>query len=276
MNEPNCRALFTNTDLLPTVAKVLANTPSVEFVFYDGTPEQSLLDKVNSLRDGAVRAIHIDELRKMGKDQDESILDSLRPKSDTPSVIMYTSGSTGTPKGVQMTHSNLVASIAGIDFVYGHHIPVETTYLAYLPLAHVLEYIVELTAVFKGATAVYGRPKTLTDASVRNCKGDLSAYRPTVLFGVPGVWEMIRKGVVGELDKKGWLLQNLVYASMELKKRNVPILGSLADNLILSKLRAPTGGNVVWGINGGAAISEKTQEFLSISMMPLMQGKHTT
>lgn len=272
VNEPNCRAIFTNANLMATVVKILPNTPSVEFVFYDGDLDQSMVDKIKSIRDGAIRTMHIDEIRKLGKEQEESILESLRPVPTLPCAIAYTSGSTGTPKGVHITHSNLIASIAGVNTLYGHHIPVGTVYMAYLPLAHILEYIVELCAVFTGATAVYGSPKTLTDSSVRNCKGDLSTYQPTVLFGVPGVWETIRKGVVGELDKKGWLLQKVVYASLELKKRNIPILGSVADNLILSKLRVPTGGNVKWGINGGAAISHKTQEFLSVTMMPLMQA----
>lgn len=33
----------------------------------------------------------------------------------------------------------------------------------------------------------YGRIKTLTDASVRECKGDIAELRPTIMCGVPAV-----------------------------------------------------------------------------------------
>ena len=45
----------------------------------------------------------------------------------------------------------------------------------------------------------YGTVKTLTDTSVRNCVGDIRAFRPTILIGVPAVWELIRKGIVAKV-----------------------------------------------------------------------------
>ena len=51
-------------------------------------------------------------------------------------------------------------------------------YLAFLPLAHVLEFAVEMTFTFAGLPIGYGRVKTLTDASVRECKGDIAEFRP--------------------------------------------------------------------------------------------------
>lgn len=71
--------------------------------------------------------------------------------------------------------------------------------MAYLPLAHVLEYIVELCMTFVGMPIGYGRIKTLTDASTRNSPGDIVAFKPTIMCGVPAVWETIRKGIISKV-----------------------------------------------------------------------------
>lgn len=54
----------------------------------------------------------------------------------------------------------------------------DDTFLAFLPLAHILEFVVENSFIFAGMPIGYGRVKTLTDASVRECKGDLSEFKP--------------------------------------------------------------------------------------------------
>ncbi|KAF6763723.1 acyl-CoA synthetase [Ephemerocybe angulata] len=278
LNEPDCRAVFTNADLLPTLLKVLPDTPAIQYVFYDGAPDFQLLDKISALEregGGKIQHFHVDALRQLGREHKEvtdEVLAERRPTPETNACIMYTSGSTGKPKGVQLTHRNLIASLASVNFLYGHHLPEDSVYLAYLPLAHVFEFIVELVAIYVGATAVYARPKTLTDQSVRNCKGDLTVYQPTIMLGVPAVWEQIRKGIVGKLDQMGWVTKTVVETAMTVKKKQVPVLSWLMDRYVLSGIRAPTGGSIRLGINGGAAISKDTQEFMSLAVMPLMQG----
>ncbi len=47
----------------------------------------------------------------------------------------------------------------------------------------------ECTLIHMGVRLGYGSPKTLTDISVRNCFGDIKELRPTIMAGVPSVWE---------------------------------------------------------------------------------------
>jgi len=67
----------------------------------------------------------------------------------------------------------------------------DDTYLAFLPLAHILEFVVENSFIFAGMPIGYGRVKTLTDASVRECKGDLTEFKPVSSTPLFGVYELI-------------------------------------------------------------------------------------
>jgi long-chain acyl-CoA synthetase len=256
--------------------KVLQNTPTINFILHDGPPSSEVVDKIRKLRsDNPIKVIHIDELRSMGRAHPASILETRRPNKDTTACIMYTSGSTGAPKGVCLTHGNLVAAVGAMYTVFGPHIPPGDRFLAYLPLAHVLEYVVELCAIFAGVTCGYARPKTLTDASVRNCQGDLSAFRPNVMFGVPAVWEMIRKAAMGKVNKSGFLARNAFYLALGVKKWLGPYVAGVnwaVDATVLRKVKEAVGGHINFAVNGGAAISRDTQEFFNLAVMPLTQG----
>jgi long-chain acyl-CoA synthetase len=125
--------------------------------------------------------------------------------------------------------------------------------------------------IFVGMPCGYGRVKTLTDASVRNCKGDISAFRPSIMVGVPAVWETIRKGIIAKVNAGGSIKKG-IFNGTGVKKNNVPVLAQLADSAILSGVRAATGGQLRIALSGGAAISRSTQEFLSTALVTVIQG----
>ncbi|KAF8880095.1 long-chain-fatty-acid-CoA-ligase [Gymnopilus junonius] len=253
LNEPKCVAIFTNSEHLPTVLKVLPTCPQ----YFDPRQIQSIR-KTNSTsyaaaasggQTSSIRAVHIDKLRSIGRDLPLSILTSRLPTPDTRACIMYTSGSTGDPKGVILTHGNLVAAVAA--------------------------YVVELCAVFVGIACGYARPKTLTDDNMRNCVGDLRALRPNVMFGVPAVWETIRKAIVSQVDSGGSLVKNLFNLVIGVKKfagGRVPVLDWAIDIVVLSRIKETVGGDIHFAVNGGAGISRDTQEFFNLAVMPLTQG----
>src|SRR5438034_4582056 len=85
-------------------------------------------------------------------------------------------------------------AVAGINAMLQPIVRPDDVLLAYLPLAHVLEFTVEHVCMFWGVAMGYGTTRTLTDASVRNCLGDIRELKASLMTGVPAVWESIRKG----------------------------------------------------------------------------------
>jgi long-chain acyl-CoA synthetase len=213
-------------------------------------------------------------LRELGREQPAEVAESRTPSGDDVACIMYTSGTTGPPKGVILKHSNLIAAIGSVITLVGHHLKPDDSYLAFLPLAHILEYVVELSFVFVGLTSGFGRVKTLTDQSVRNCKGDIKACRPTIMVGVPAIWELIRKGILSQVNSGGAVRKSMFNGAMTVKKANVPVLKGVVDSVVFNKIRQATGGRLRVALSGGAALSRETQEFLHIALVTLIQGAY--
>ncbi|KZT01844.1 long-chain-fatty-acid-CoA-ligase [Laetiporus sulphureus 93-53] len=271
LNEPECVAIYTNAELLKTVANVAHNVPSLRIVIYDGNVDAAVVEQIRSVREG-MRVLTLDELRELGKGVDEERLKERLPTPSDLSCIMYTSGTTGTPKGVMITHANAIAALGSVYTYLGHHLKPDDGYLAYLPLSHVLEWIVEMCLFFVGMTFGYARVKTLMDTSVRKCLGDIRAFKPSIMCGVPQVWEMIRKGIIGKVNMGGTLKKRVFNGALAAKRAGVPGLSELADSVVFSQVRNATGGRLRLALSGGAALSVETQELLTLALVKILPG----
>ncbi len=121
----------------------------------------------------------------------------------------------------------------------------------------------------------YGNPKTLSDASVRNCKGDIREFRPTVLVGVPAVWESVKKGIIAKVNSGSPILKNLFWAAYWAKS-NLLSYGlpgaEILDAVVFKKVKDATGGRLRLCMNGGGPIAKETQRFISIAITPMING----
>ncbi|QSS48670.1 acyl-CoA synthetase [Histoplasma capsulatum var. duboisii H88] len=271
--EAGSKALFTDPQLLGSVAKLLADAKCIRVVIYNKTCllQEEALSSLKSVHP-TVTVISFEELRKLGEDHP---VEPVPPDAEDMGMIMYTSGATGPPKGVSLKHKHVVAAVAGIDSMIGRHIGPSDTVLTFLPLAHIFEFVFEHAALFWGSPMGYGNPKTLADISTRNCKGDIRELRPTLMIGVPAVWETVRKGVVAKVGQTGLISKALFWAAFYLKRALVNHQfgwSAILNSVIFKKITEATGGRLRFVMNGAGPIARETQEFISLVVAPMVIG----
>lgn len=194
---------------------------------------------------------------------------------DAMATMIYTSGTTGTPKGVVLTHANLLANVAGIaarnparDGDIG---------LSVLPLCHAFERTVDYSYLAQGAAIAYSSP--------RAASADFPLIRPTIMTGVPRLYQKLQAAVQERIERSGapvrWLYgaavrcgERLARARQAGEKPRLPdrLLHPVLDRLVLRRVRAATGGRLRLLVSGGAALDPELNWWYAAVGWDLVQG----
>lgn len=213
-------------------------------------------------------------------------LDRVRPQLDqrlaalTPddtATLIYTSGTTGEPKGVRLSHrnflSNVDASLQVLSIREGDR------HLSFLPLCHVFErmagWYLMMTA---GASVAFAEnmdtiPQNMLETS------------PSIMLGVPRFFEKLYARIQEALQKAPPSKRRMLEwarragkAVADAHQAGTPVpfgtalQWSLAQALVLKKLRARLGGRLRFFVSGSAPLSRDIAEFFYTIGVPILEG----
>jgi long-chain acyl-CoA synthetase len=270
LSDCGARTLFVSTrEKLSETELILKECPTIENIV--------LFDDRDS---GKANALSFNELQERGRalgDQQPDLIDQLTraAKPEDLATIIYTSGTTGEPKGVMLTHANMVSNLidSSNHFEFGE----KDSALSVLPLSHVFERQAMNMYLHRGISAYFGSLDTLGE--------HLREVHPTVLVGVPRIYEKIVARVQDRAAEKGKLNASVVawaievgrqWARLDTNHQSIPLWLRLkhmfADIVVLEKLRKAMGGRIRLLVSGGAALSTDVALAFLGARLPIVQG----
>jgi len=248
--------------------------PVLRVVTFDGSAD----DDVDGTDGWVITADRLAELGSQRLADEPTVLDE-RIEALTPehlAVIIYTSGTTGRPKGVLLTHDALVYEGAGVDSV--SLLNEDDLQFLWLPLSHVFGKILLILPLQIGfSTAVDGRIDRIVD--------NLAVFKPTFMGAAPRIFEKAyarismmfahETGVKKTLVDWALGVGGQVAAMREQGEQPSGLLSvqhSLADRLVLSKVRERFGGRVKFFISGSAALNPDVARWFSSVGLLIIEG----
>ncbi len=251
------------------------------------------LEKIDKIKDNIRKVKHIisfesevpggvltfDDVLENGREMDSSTFLEEAVNQTSPdklATIIYTSGTTGTPKGVMLSHRNFISNM--LDCSSFLNLNTGDKALSFLPLSHAFERTVDYVYFYKGLSIVYS-------ASIENLSMDLEECSPMIMAAVPRFYEKIKAKIVMKSEKETGLKKAVFNWALATGKKNSKLVLNgkqpglllrwqlkIADNLVFSKIREKTGGNIRFFISGGAPLSADVGSFFHAVGLTILEG----
>jgi len=245
-----------------------AEMPSLhKVVLIDGTPAAEDGDWVITLAD-------LDTLgEKLLAEVDDRIA---QVKPEDLCTLIYTSGTTGRPKGVRLPHS--VWTYEGAAVEETGVLSQDDLQFLWLPLSHVFGQVLLAVQFQLGfATAIDGR----IDKIVENA----AIVQPTFMAAAPRIFEKAHARIKTMIANDGGVKAKLfdwafgvgarASALRQQGKEPSGLLAAqltVADKLVLSKIRARFGGRIRFFVSGSAALDKQLAEWFHAAGLLILEG----
>jgi long-chain acyl-CoA synthetase len=190
---------------------------------------------------------------------------------DQTATIVYTSGTTGQSKGVVLTHANILSNVRDVLSV----IPLNENEIAlsFLPLSHIFER----TVGYYTLLAVSGRTYYIHD--IETLAESILEINPTIMLSVPRLYEKVHLRIhtsasrIQRILLKSALKISQRYHAKKLKSDYLLQLAfSVADRLVLKKIRQRFGKRIRFFVSGGAGLNPKIAQFFHNCGLLIIEG----
>ena len=200
----------------------------------------------------------------------DALVRAVEPKD--LATLIYTSGTTGEPKGVALTHGNIASNqnICAEDFNFNS----TDSCISFLPLSHITARALDYVMYNSGAQVAYCSKFDKLPKAMRE-------VRPTVLVGVPRVYEKIRQAVESQsalspVKKRilAWAVRlgSAYRVTVYDGRKPTSLMWKLAAKLVYSKVAEAFGGRVRIFVSGGAPLGIDTAQWFASVGIALWEG----
>ncbi|GAA1144542.1 AMP-dependent synthetase/ligase [Ornithinicoccus hortensis] len=280
------------TTLAGDVAYIVADSGSRVVIAEDDAQVAKLLSRKEELGDllaivvidgegDGDRVLTFAELEERGRarlEQEPELIDQ-RIDGLTPdhlATIIYTSGTTGRPKGVRLPHSAWTYEAASVDAI--KILGSDDLQYLWLPLAHVFGKVLLVLPLQIGfPTAVDGRVDKIVD--------NLAVVKPTFMGAAPRIFEKAYGKITTMIAEEGGVKAKLFDwafgvggQAADARAAEKPVGGllglqhTLADKLVLSKIRERFGGRIRFFISGSAALNQDVARWFDSAGLLILEG----
>jgi len=188
----------------------------------------------------------------------EGEIEEQETKETDKLFFIYTSGTTGPPKGVVHNQISMVANTS--SFMKSVGLTSADSHFAFLPMAHVMEQIVEHMLLCVGGSIGFWRgelPKLMQD---------LATVKPTIVILVPRLLNRIQNSLLQKFSELEGAKKVFVDAALKSKKNTLAKgrYKSFYDLFAFQKAKEVLGGRVKFIGVGSAPIDPTTLELFRV------------
>jgi len=189
--------------------------------------------------------------------------------------IIYTSGTGGAPRGVMQHHGAILHNCAGCSAVIAEDFGWEDeVFLSFLPLSHAYEHTGgQHFPIALGGQIYYAE-------GLDKLAANIEEVRPTIMFVVPRLFEVLHTRIAKAIEKKGGLGARLLDQALALGARSYDGKLRLVDRpaqlavatLFKPKIAKRFGGRLKAMVSGGAPLNPQVGLFFHSIGLTLLQG----